>query len=153
MGYLSTTDELITAIAQGEMVILMDDEDRENEGDIVMAADFITADVINFMATHARGLICLSIEQKQADQLNLPPMVSVNNAPLHTNFTNSIDAADDITTGISASDRSKTIAAAIANNAQPTDIVQPGHIFPIIAKLGGVLRRAGHTEASCDLAK
>ena len=153
MSKLNTTDELISAISKGEMVILMDDEERENEGDIIMAAEFATADAINFMATHARGLICLSIEHKQADLLNLTPMVSINNAPLHTNFTNSIDAAEGITTGISAADRAKTIQDAIAKNATPSDIVQPGHIFPIVAQLGGVLRRAGHTEASCDLAK
>ena len=154
MPKLNTTDELISSIAKGEMVILMDDEERENEGDVVMAAEFaIRAEAINFMATHARGLICLSIEHRQAELLNLNPMVSVNNAPLHTNFTNSIDAAEGITTGISASDRAKTIQDAIAKNATPSDIVQPGHIFPIVAQLGGVLRRAGHTEASCDLAK
>jgi 3,4-dihydroxy 2-butanone 4-phosphate synthase/GTP cyclohydrolase II len=150
---LNTTQELIEDIRQGKMVVLMDDEDRENEGDIVIAADKVTAAEINFMATHARGLICLTLTEKTCEQLQLPLMVSANRTSFGTNFTVSIEAAEGVTTGISAADRARTIQAAVAPDAVPGDIVQPGHIFPLMAKEGGVLRRAGHTEAGCDLAR
>lgn len=135
------------------MVILVDEEDRENEGDLVLAADFVTPDAINFMATHGRGLICLTLTETRCKQLNLPLMVTSNQSPLGTNFTISIEAAVGVTTGISAADRAKTIQAAVKNNAKADDIVQPGHIFPLMAQNGGVLVRAGHTEAGCDLAR
>lgn len=150
---LNTTQELIEDIRQGKMVILMDDEDRENEGDIVVAADKVTATEVNFMATHARGLICLTLTEDSCRQLQLPLMVSANQASFGTNFTVSIEAAEGVTTGISAADRARTIQAAVAADVVPSDIVQPGHIFPLMAKEGGVLRRAGHTEAGCDLAR
>ncbi len=150
---LNTTEELIEDIRQGKMIILMDDEDRENEGDIVVAADKVTAAEINFMATHARGLICLTLTEKTCKQLQLPLMVSANQTSFGTNFTVSIEAAEGVTTGISAADRARTIQAAVASEAVPADIVQPGHIFPLMAKEGGVLRRPGHTEAGCDLAR
>ncbi len=150
---LNTTQELIEDIRQGRMVVLMDDEDRENEGDIVVAADKISPAEINFMATHARGLICLTLTGERCQQLNLPLMVSSNQTPFGTNFTISIEAAEGVTTGISAADRALTIQAAVAPDAAPTDITLPGHIFPLMAKEGGVLRRAGHTEAGCDLAR
>tara|TARA_R110000824_G_scaffold336_10_gene2348 strand:+ start:33861 stop:34982 length:1122 start_codon:yes stop_codon:yes gene_type:complete len=151
---LNTTKELIEDIRQGKMVILMDDEDRENEGDIVIAADKVGAADINFMATHARGLICLTLTAERCQQLQLPLMVSnINQTPFGCNFTISIEAADGVTTGISAADRARTIQAAVAPDAKPKDIIQPGHIFPVMAKEGGVLRRAGHTEAGCDLAR
>lgn len=149
---LNTTEELIEDIRQGRMVILMDDEDRENEGDLVIAAEKITAQDINFMATHARGLICLTLTQQRCEQLGLRLMVDVNDAAHGTNFTVSIEAAEGVTTGISAADRAKTVQVAVAPNAQPMDIVQPGHVFPLKAQPGGVLSRAGHTEAGCDLA-
>lgn len=135
------------------MVILMDDEDRENEGDIVMAATHVTPEDINFMITHARGLVCLTLSEARCRQLELPLMSDKNGAKFSTNFTLSIEAAEGVTTGISAADRARTIQAAVAPFAKPTDIVQPGHIFPIMAKQGGVLHRAGHTEAGCDLAR
>ncbi len=137
------------------MVILMDDEDRENEGDIVIAAECVTADNINFMASKARGLICLTLSEERCRRLELPLMVDNNdNQARHgTNFTLSIEAAKGVTTGISAADRAATVRAAVARNAVPTDIVTPGHIFPIMARSGGVLSRAGHTEAGCDLAR
>lgn len=151
---LNTTKELIEDIRQGKMVILMDDEDRENEGDIVIAADKVGAADINFMATHARGLICLTLTAERCQQLQLPLMVSnINQTPFGCNFTISIEAAQGVTTGISAADRARTIQAAVAPDAKPKDIIQPGHIFPVMAKEGGVLRRAGHTEAGCDLAR
>ena len=150
---LNSTQELIDDIRQGKMVILMDDEDRENEGDLIMAASHIKALDINFMATHGRGLICLTLSQKRCEQLRLPLMVSDNNAAHGTNFTLSIEAAKGVTTGISAADRAVTVQSAVADDAKPEDIVQPGHIFPIMAKPGGVLNRAGHTEAGCDLAR
>ncbi len=150
---LNTTQEIIEDIRLGKMVVLMDDEDRENEGDIVIAADKITAAEINFMATHARGLICLTLTSERCQQLQLPLMVSSNQTPFGTNFTISIEAAEGVTTGISAADRALTIQAAVAPGAVPTDITLPGHIFPLMAKEGGVLRRAGHTEAGCDLAR
>ncbi|MCL9780738.1 3,4-dihydroxy-2-butanone-4-phosphate synthase [Vibrio sp. S4M6] len=151
--HLDDIEGIIADIAAGKMVILVDDEDRENEGDIIVAADKITPDLVNFMATHGRGLICLTITEERAQQLNLSPMVRNNTEAFGTNFTVSIEAAAGITTGISASDRATTIKAAIGENATPADIVSPGHIFPVVAKEGGVLVRAGHTEAGCDLAR
>ncbi|OUS26713.1 3,4-dihydroxy-2-butanone-4-phosphate synthase [Gammaproteobacteria bacterium 45_16_T64] len=150
---LNTIEELIEDIRQGKMVILMDDEDRENEGDLIIAASMVRPADINFMATHARGLICLTLTQERCEQLNLPLMVDANQCQHGTNFTMSIEAAEGVTTGISAADRAKTILAAVARDAEPRDIVQPGHIFPLKAQAGGVLRRAGHTEAGCDLAR
>lgn len=150
---LNTAEELIEDIAAGKMVILMDDEDRENEGDLVMASAKVRPEDINFMARYGRGLICLTLTQERCEQLRLPLMVGQNGASFETNFTLSIEAAEGVTTGISAADRARTIQAAVAPNAKPDDIVQPGHIFPIMAKAGGVLNRAGHTEAGCDLAR
>jgi len=152
---LNTVEELIEDIRQGKMVILMDDEDRENEGDLVMAAPMVRPEDINFMATNARGLICLPLSEARCQQLNLGLMVaSDSNSSSHaTPFTLSIEAAEGVTTGISAADRARTVQAAVASNARPEDIVQPGHIFPLKAQPGGVLSRAGHTEAGCDLAR
>ena len=151
--HLNTPEELIEDIRQGKMVILMDDEDRENEGDLVMAASRVSAVDINFMARYGRGLICLTLTRERCEQLRLPLMVNKNSATFGTNFTVSIEAATGVTTGISAADRATTIQAAVAPDATPGDIVQPGHIFPIMAQPGGVLTRAGHTEAGCDLAR
>lgn len=150
---LNTIDELIQEVRQGRMVILMDDEHRENEGDLVMAASLSRPEDINFMARYGRGLICQTLTRERCRQLQLPLMVQENAAKLATKFTVSIDAAEGITTGISASDRALTIRTAAAPDAKPTDIVQPGHIFPLMAEPGGVLTRAGHTEAGCDLAR
>ncbi len=150
---ISPTHELIDEIRRGRMIVLADAEDRENEGDLVLAADFVTPEAINFMATHARGLVCLTLTEERCRQLNLPLMVSDNRAPLGTAFTVSIEAAAGVTTGISAADRARTVRAATAKHARPEDIVQPGHIFPVMAQNGGVLVRAGHTEAGCDLAE
>ena len=150
---IASTLEIIEEIRQGRMVVLVDAEDRENEGDLVMAGDFVTPEAINFMATHARGLICLTLEEAHCKRLNLPLMVSDNRALHGTAFTASIEAATGVTSGISAADRARTVQVAVAANALPQDIVQPGHIFPVMAKPGGVLVRAGHTEAGCDLAK
>lgn len=150
---LNSPEEIIEDIRQGKMVILMDDEDRENEGDLVIAAEMVRAEDINFMATHARGLICLTLTQQRCEQLNLPLMVQSNGAAFATNFTLSIEAAEGVTTGISAADRAQTVRVAVRADAKPEDIVQPGHIFPLMAQPGGVLRRAGHTEAGCDLAR
>ena len=150
---LNTPKEIIEDIRHGKMVILMDDEDRENEGDLIMAADMLTPEHINFMVTHARGLVCLPMTEDRARNLNLTLMVDNNNAQFATNFTVSIEAAEGVTTGISAADRARTIQAAVAANAKASDIVQPGHIFPLVAKNGGVLTRAGHTEAAVDLAR
>jgi 3,4-dihydroxy 2-butanone 4-phosphate synthase/GTP cyclohydrolase II len=150
---LNSPEEIIDDIRQGKMVILMDDEDRENEGDLVIAAERVRAQDINFMATHARGLICLTLTKERCRHLNLPLMVKSNGAAFETNFTLSIEAAEGVTTGISAADRAHTIQVAVRSNAEPEDIVQPGHIFPLMAQPGGVLRRAGHTEAGCDLAR
>jgi 3,4-dihydroxy 2-butanone 4-phosphate synthase / GTP cyclohydrolase II len=149
----NTIDEIIADIREGKMVILMDDEDRENEGDLIMAASRVSPEAINFMAKNARGLICLTLTKERCRQLNLPLMVDANASSHGTNFTVSIEAAEGVTTGISAADRSKTVQAAVAPNACPRDIVQPGHIFPLMAQPGGVLTRAGHTEAGCDLAR
>tara|TARA_R110002072_G_scaffold142853_5_gene288667 strand:- start:69229 stop:70350 length:1122 start_codon:yes stop_codon:yes gene_type:complete len=150
---LNTVEELIEDIRQGKMVILMDDEDRENEGDLVIAAEKVEAADINFMAKNARGLVCLTLTRERCEQLDLSLMVNKNNTPYNTNFTVSIEAATGVTTGISAADRAITIRTAVARDASADDIVQPGHIFPIMAQPGGVLRRAGHTEAGCDLAR
>ncbi len=150
---IATTPEIIEDMRLGRMVVLVDAEDRENEGDLVMAADFVTAESINFMARHARGLICLTLEEARCRQLNLPMMVADNRALHGTAFTASIESATGVTSGISAADRARTIQVAVAAKAKPDDIVQPGHIFPIMAKPGGVLVRAGHTEAGCDLAR
>ncbi len=149
---MNTIIELIQDIKNGKMVILMDDEDRENEGDLVVSANCITPEIINFMSIHARGLICLTLMPKKCEQLGLNLMVNKNTAQLETNFTVSIDAAHGITTGISAYDRYKTIIDAVNVNATADDLVVPGHIFPLMAKPGGVLSRAGHTEAGCDIA-
>lgn len=150
---LNTVEELIADIRQGKMVILMDDEDRENEGDLFMAATQVKPEDVNFMARYGRGLICLTLTRERCHQLQLPLMVNDNHAVHGTNFTISIEAAKGVTTGISAADRAATIRAAVAPNAKPSDLVQPGHIFPLMAQTGGVLRRAGHTEAGCDLAR
>lgn len=151
---ISSIKEIIQDIKNGKMVILVDEENRENEGDLVLAADFVTPETINFMATHGRGLICLTLTEAHCQQLSLPLMVSAttNRSPLGTNFTLSIEAATGVTTGISAADRAHTVKVAASPNANPEDIVQPGHIFPLMAQKGGVLSRAGHTEAGCDLA-
>lgn len=145
--------EIIEEIRAGRMVVLVDEEDRENEGDLVFAADFVTPEMINFMIRHARGLVCLTLTEERCRQLGLTHMARDNKSPLGTNFTVSIEAAEGVTTGISASDRATTIRAAVKKDAKPADLVQPGHIFPIMARPGGVLVRAGHTEAGCDLAQ
>ena len=150
---LNTVAELIDEIRQGRMIVLMDDESRENEGDLVMAATHVTPEAVNFMATHARGLICLTLLAERCEQLGLRMMVEDNRAPLGTNFTTSIDAAKGISTGISAMDRAHTIRTAVAAAATPEELVQPGHVFPLRAEPGGVLTRAGHTEAGSDLAR
>jgi 3,4-dihydroxy 2-butanone 4-phosphate synthase/GTP cyclohydrolase II len=149
---VSPTHEIIAELRAGRMVILVDEEDRENEGDLVLAADFVTPEAINFMARYGRGLICLTLTEQRCRQLKLPLMVSVNGTPHGTNFTVSIEAAEGVTTGISAADRARTVQAAVAPDASPDDLLQPGHIFPLMAQPGGVLMRAGHTEAGCDLA-
>ena len=150
---ISRTEEIIADIKAGKMVILVDEEDRENEGDLVFAADFVTPEKINFMAKYGRGLICMPITEAHAARLNLPPMVANNRSVHGTAFTVSIEAASGVTTGISAADRALTIKVAAAAQARAEDVVQPGHVFPLIAQAGGVLVRAGHTEACCDLAQ
>ncbi len=150
---ISSTQEIIEELRRGRMVVLMDDEDRENEGDLVMAAPLVRPEDVNFMARHGRGLICLTLTQEHCRQLNLPLMVSDTHYRGVTNFTVSIEAARGVTTGISAADRATTILAAVKSDAGPRDIVMPGHIFPLMAQKGGVLARAGHTEAGCDLAR
>ena len=150
---LNSTAEIIEDLKQGKMVIIMDDEDRENEGDLLMAAESVTPDAINFMARYGRGLICLTLTKERCSQLRLPLMVPIDDKLTSTNFTVSIEAADGVTTGISAADRATTVLAAVAPDAKPQDLVQPGHIFPLMAQPGGVLVRAGHTEAGCDLAR
>lgn len=150
---ISPIQDIVADIKAGKMVILVDEEDRENEGDLVLAADFVSAEAINFMAMHGRGLICLTLTEERCRQLNLPLMVTSNRSPLGTNFTVSIEAAQGVTTGISAADRARTVQAAVKVDARADDIVQPGHIFPLMAQKGGVLVRAGHTEAGCDLAR
>ncbi|MCC5885916.1 MAG: 3,4-dihydroxy-2-butanone-4-phosphate synthase, partial [Gammaproteobacteria bacterium] len=149
----SKVEELIAEIAAGRMIILLDDEDRENEGDLVMAAEHVTPEAVNFMAKHARGLICMPMTADRVRQLRLTPMATTNRTRHHTNFTVSIEAAEGVTTGISAADRARTVQVAANPNAVPDDIVTPGHIFPLQAEPGGVLSRAGHTEASVDLAR
>jgi len=150
---LNTTEEIIDDIRQGKMVIIMDDEDRENEGDLLMAASCVTPDDINYMARFGRGLICLTLTQDKCRQLKLPLMVDGTDVIESTNFTVSIEAAEGVTTGISAADRAVTVLAAVKEDATQKDIVQPGHVFPLMAQEGGVLNRAGHTEAGCDLAR
>jgi 3,4-dihydroxy 2-butanone 4-phosphate synthase/GTP cyclohydrolase II len=153
MTGISPIQEIIEEMRAGRMVVLIDEEDRENEGDLVFAAEFVTPEKINFMARHGRGLICLTLTEAHCKQIDLPLMVRENGLPLATNFTLSIEAASGVTTGISAADRARTVQVAAARNAKPSDIVQPGHIFPLRAQNGGVLVRAGHTEAGCDLAQ
>ncbi|MDI1301784.1 MAG: bifunctional 3,4-dihydroxy-2-butanone-4-phosphate synthase/GTP cyclohydrolase II [bacterium] len=150
---LNTIEELIADIRLGRMVILMDDEDRENEGDLVMAGTHCRPEDINFMIKYARGLVCLPMTRERCEQLKLPLMVQRNGSGYGTKFTVSIEAAVGVSTGISAADRACTVQAAVARDAKASDIVQPGHIFPLMAEPGGVLRRAGHTEAACDLAR
>jgi len=145
--------EIIAELKAGRMVVLIDDEDRENEGDLMIAAECVTPEVINFMAKYGRGLICMPITEARARQLNLAPMTAVNRSVHGTNFTVSIEAARGVTTGISAADRAHTIRVACAPDAKPQDIVHPGHVFPLVAQQGGVLARAGHTEACCDLGR
>ena len=149
----SSVDEIVADLRVGKMVIIVDDEERENEGDLLMAADKVTPEDINFMAKYGRGLICLTLTQSRCNLLRLPLMASQNNGLEETNFTVSIEASEGVTTGISAHDRARTIRVATAPGAQPSDIKQPGHIFPLMAKPGGVLTRAGHTEAGCDLTR
>jgi 3,4-dihydroxy 2-butanone 4-phosphate synthase/GTP cyclohydrolase II len=144
--------ELVADLAAGRMVILVDEEDRENEGDLVLAGEHVTPEAINFMARYARGLICLTLTRERCERLHLPPMTAKNGAQHGTAFTVSIEAATGVTTGISAADRARTVQAAVRRDAKPSDLVQPGHIFPLQAQDGGVLMRAGHTEAGCDLA-
>ncbi|MCL2309229.1 MAG: bifunctional 3,4-dihydroxy-2-butanone-4-phosphate synthase/GTP cyclohydrolase II [Proteobacteria bacterium] len=145
--------EILAELKAGRMIVLVDEENRENEGDLMLAAEFVTPAAINFMVTHARGLVCLTLTSEHCQQLKLPLMAAANRSPLGTNFTLSIEAAQGVTTGISAADRARTIQAAVAPDAKPEDLVQPGHIFPLMAQPGGVLVRAGHTEAGCDLAR
>jgi 3,4-dihydroxy 2-butanone 4-phosphate synthase/GTP cyclohydrolase II len=152
MTAISPVSEIISELQAGRMVVLVDEEDRENEGDLVLAADFVTPEAINFMARHGRGLICLTLTEERCTQLDLPLMVGRNRSQLGTNFTVSIEAAQGVTTGISAADRARTVQAAVRRDARAQDLVQPGHIFPLMAQRGGVLVRAGHTEAGCDLA-
>src|SRR5947207_8451189 len=145
--------EIIAELKAGRMAVLVDEEDRENEGDLIVAADRVTPEAINFMAKFGRGLICMPITEERGRQLNLAPMTPVNRSVHGTNFTVSIEAASGVTTGISAADRAHTIRVAAARDARPEDIVHPGHVFPLVAQAGGVLARAGHTEACCDLAR
>lgn len=149
----ATIEEALEEVRAGRMIILIDDEDRENEGDFMIAAEKVTPEAINFMATHGRGLICLALTPQRVDELNLPPMVPVNQATFETAFTVSIEARHGVTTGISAHDRAKTILTAIDPKTKATDLVRPGHIFPLRAREGGVLVRSGQTEGSVDLAK
>ncbi|MDO9359485.1 MAG: bifunctional 3,4-dihydroxy-2-butanone-4-phosphate synthase/GTP cyclohydrolase II [Polaromonas sp.] len=149
---ISPVEDIVADMKAGRMVILVDEEDRENEGDLVLAADHVSAETINFMARYGRGLICLTLSRERCERLQLPPMVARNGTKMGTAFTVSIEAAEGVTTGISAADRARTVQAAVAPNAQVSDLVQPGHIFPLQAVDGGVLMRAGHTEAGCDLA-
>jgi len=150
---IATVPEIVDEIRRGNIVVLVDDEDRENEGDLVFAADFVTPEKINFLARYGRGLICMPITAEHGAQLALTPMAARNRTVHGTNFTVAIEAAEGITTGISAADRARTIRVATRPNARPDDIVQPGHVFPLVAQSGGVLMRAGHTEACCDFAR
>lgn len=149
---ISPVEDIVADMRLGRMVILVDEEDRENEGDLVMAAEHVTAEAVNFMARFGRGLICLTLTRERCERLQLPPMTARNGDKKGTAFTVSIEAAEGVTTGISAADRACTVLAAVAKQAKPDDLVQPGHIFPLQAVEGGVLMRAGHTEAGCDLA-
>jgi len=149
---ISPVPELVAELAAGRMIVLVDEEDRENEGDLVIAAEHVTPAAINFMARFARGLICLTLTRERCERLQLPPMTSRNGTKHGTAFTVSIEAAEGVTTGISAADRARTVQVAVARDAKPSDLVQPGHVFPLLAQDGGVLMRAGHTEAGCDLA-
>src|ERR1700753_80873 len=153
MAALNSIDEILNDLRLGKMAVIMDDEDRENEGDLIMAAERVRAEDVNFMARYGRGLICLTLTRERCRQLRLPLMVSETDRERRTNFTLSIEAAQGVTTGISAYDRAHTVRTAVAPNASPEDLRQPGHIFPIMAQPGGVLTRAGHTEAGCDLAR
>jgi 3,4-dihydroxy 2-butanone 4-phosphate synthase / GTP cyclohydrolase II len=153
MAELNTIDEILEDLRRGKMAVIMDDEDRENEGDLIMAADFVRPEDVNFMARYGRGLICLTLNRDRCRQLRLPLMVSDTDTTHRTNFTVSIEAAEGVTTGISAHDRAHTVKTAVARDARPEDLRQPGHIFPLMAQPGGVLTRAGHTEAGCDLAR
>ena len=150
---LNSIEDIVAAIRNGEMVVMLDDEDRENEGDLIMAAAKVRSEDINFMARYGRGLICLTLTRDRCEQLRLPLMVSATDQRKTTNFTISIEAAEGVTTGISAHDRARTVRAAVAPDAVPQDLRQPGHVFPLMAQPGGVLTRAGHTEAGCDLAR
>ncbi|MGH8232083.1 MAG: 3,4-dihydroxy-2-butanone-4-phosphate synthase, partial [Steroidobacteraceae bacterium] len=150
---LNSIDEILVELRAGRMVVIMDDEDRENEGDLVMAASCVRPEDINFMARYGRGLICLTLTRERCAQLRLPLMVSDTDHTLRTNFTLSIEAAEGVTTGISAHDRAHTVRTAVRSDARPEQLRQPGHVFPIMAQPGGVLTRAGHTEAGCDLAR
>jgi 3,4-dihydroxy 2-butanone 4-phosphate synthase/GTP cyclohydrolase II len=150
---MNTIDEILEDLRRGKMAVIMDDEDRENEGDLIMAADCVRPEDVNFMARYGRGLICLTLTRERCRQLRLPLMVSETDGAHRTNFTLSIEAAEGVTTGISAHDRAHTIKTAVSPKARPEDLRQPGHIFPLMAQPGGVLTRAGHTEAGCDLAR
>ncbi len=150
---ISPITDVIADIKAGRMAVLVDEADRENEGDLLIAAEFVTPEAINFMARFGRGLVCLTLTEEKCRALNLAPMTATNRSPLGTNFTVSIEAAEGVTTGISAADRARTVQVAIRPDAAPSDLVQPGHIFPLMAQEGGVLARAGHTEAGCDLAR
>src|SRR6202158_5532982 len=153
MSGFNTIDDILADVRAGKMAVLMDDEDRENEGDRLMAAECVRAEDVNFMARYGRGLICLTLTRERCRQLRLPLMVSETDSSHRTNFTLSIEAAEGVTTGISAHDRAHTIKTAVAPKARAEDLRQPGHIFPLMAQPGGVLTRAGHTEAGCDLAR
>lgn len=150
---MNSIEEIVADIRDGRMVVIMDDEDRENEGDLVIGAQHVRPEDINFMARYGRGLICLTLTREHCQRLRLPLMVNENRTPHSTNFTVSIEAATGVTTGISAADRARTIRCAVAPDGKPDDLVQPGHVFPLMAQPGGVLNRAGHTEAGCDLAR
>ena len=149
----ATVEEIINDIREGRLVIVLDDEDRENEGDLVCAAEAVTPEIINFMATHGRGLVCMPMTPERLDELQIPPMVEKNTARRGTAFCVSIEARQDITTGISAADRAQTIRKAVDPKTRPDDLARPGHVFPLKASPGGVLKRAGHTEASVDLCR
>ena len=150
---VNSPEEIIESIKKGKMVVIMDDEKRENEGDLIMAAQFVKSKHINFMASQGKGLICLTLTAKKCKKLGLSLIRKTGESPKETNFTVSIEAAKGVTTGISAADRAKTIQVAVAKNSKSSDLVQPGHVFPLMARDGGVLVRAGHTEAGCDLAR
>src|SRR3974390_3458072 len=153
MSTFNSIDEILEDLRRGKMAVIMDDEDRENEGDLIMAAECVRPEDVNFMARYGRGLICLTLTRERCRQLRLPLMVSDTHLDHRTNFTVSIEAAEGVTTGISAHDRAHTIRVAVKPNARPEDLRQPGHVFPLMAQPGGVLTRAGHTEAGCDLAR